>query len=69
VFQAKKLLSTLQRYALQQSKNIFTLDEIRQVARALGAGVGIETLVSSLNHEGFLLHKGGKVYQLQSADF
>jgi len=66
---AKRLVSTLQTLSVQQCKNIFTVDEIKQIGRALGMSGEMDNLISSLNNEGLLLHKGGRIYQLQSADF
>ncbi len=61
-------MAALQVMAEKQSKNTFTMDEIKQMGRKIGLASGIEGLVSSLNNEGFLLNKGGRVYQLQCVD-
>lgn len=67
--QAKRLVIALQRTAEVQSKNIFTVDEIKHSIHALGLKSSVDQLIAILNNEGFLLKKGPKVYQLQTTDF
>ncbi|KAK6983738.1 DNA helicase MCM8 [Biomphalaria glabrata] len=65
--QPKRFISGLQRISEQTYNNIFTLQQMRQVAKDLGLNVpDFEGFVSSLNNQGFLLKKGPKVYQLQT---
>ncbi|ODN04355.1 DNA helicase MCM8 [Orchesella cincta] len=67
--QAKKLVNVLQQQAVRQSKNIFTVDEIKSVAVGLGLLNDINSIIATLNNAGFLLKKGSKTYQLQTADY
>lgn len=66
----KKLISALQRISDQTYNSIFTIQQMRHIARDIGLQVmDFEGFISSLNNQGFLLKKGPKVYQLQTADY
>ncbi|XP_023328024.1 DNA helicase MCM8 [Eurytemora carolleeae] len=66
---AKRLVSALQREGERMQKNIFHLDEIKQIGRmAQIPGEKMFDLISSLNNQGFLIKKSGKVYQMLSLD-
>jgi len=67
--QAKQLVSSLQKLADQQSKNIFTINEIKSTIQKAGFKASPESLVSLLNNEGYLLKKGGNTYKLTVSDY
>ncbi|ESO83521.1 hypothetical protein LOTGIDRAFT_207337 [Lottia gigantea] len=66
----KKFIAALQRIAEQTYNSIFTVDQIRQIAKDINILVtDFEGFISSLNNQGFLLKKGQRVYQLQTFDY
>ncbi|KAL4224835.1 DNA replication licensing factor mcm8 [Mactra antiquata] len=66
----KKFIAALQRISDQTYNSIFTLPQMQQIAKECGLNIGdFGTFVASLNNQGFLLKKGPKVYQLQTADY
>ncbi|CAH1792022.1 unnamed protein product [Owenia fusiformis] len=67
--QAKKFIAVLQRVSEQTYNSLFTVQQMRQIAQEANIQVrAFEEFVSSLNNQGFLLKKGPRVYQLQTAD-
>ncbi|XP_071080734.1 DNA helicase MCM8-like [Haliotis cracherodii] len=65
--QPKRFVAALQKVAEQTYNSIFTVQQMRQIAKDLGLHVAdFEGFVASLNNQGFLLKKGAKVYQLQT---
>jgi DNA helicase MCM8 len=60
---AKRLASAIERKAESLQKNIFTVDEIKAIAVAMGVESGLERLIDVLNNDGFLIKKGPRVYQ------
>lgn len=68
--QPKRFIAALQKVSEQTYNSIFTMQQMRQIAKECGVQVlDFEGFISSLNNQGFLLKKGPKVYQLQTADF
>ncbi|KAK2158883.1 hypothetical protein LSH36_162g05033 [Paralvinella palmiformis] len=66
----KKLVALLQRESEKTYNSLFTVQEIRQIAQDAKLNIpDFEEFISSLNHQGFLLKKGPRVYQLQTAGF
>ncbi|XP_039594602.1 DNA helicase MCM8 isoform X2 [Polypterus senegalus] len=65
--QAKKFIAALNKISGQTYTNIFTFHQLRQIANDLQIKVAdFEGFISSLNEQGYLLHKGTKIYQLQT---
>lgn len=68
--QPKKFIAALQRISDQTYNSIFTIQQMQQIAKELGMNIGdFGSFIASLNNQGFLLKKGPKVYQLQTADY
>ncbi|CAG2189986.1 MCM8 [Mytilus edulis] len=68
--QPKRFIAGLQKVAEQTYNSIFTVQQMRQIAKDCGVQVlDFEGFIGSLNNQGFLLKKGPKVYQLQTSDF
>ncbi|XP_065348176.1 DNA helicase MCM8 isoform X2 [Cloeon dipterum] len=68
--QAKKFIGILQRKAELQTKSLFTVSEMKEVAAQARIVVpDFNNFVATLNLQGFLLKKGANIYQLQSADY
>ncbi|XP_032818836.1 DNA helicase MCM8 isoform X1 [Petromyzon marinus] len=64
---AKRFVTALARCSEQICNTMFTMQQLQQLARDIGLQVAdFEGFISSLNTQGFLLHKGSKVYQLQA---
>ncbi|XP_045612321.2 DNA helicase MCM8 [Procambarus clarkii] len=67
--QMKKFVAVLQKMSDKTYKSMFSIDEMRQLARQANVQVGdFGDFIASLNHQGYLLKKGPKVYQLLTAD-
>lgn len=67
---AKTFVSSLQRQAHNLQKNIFSIDEMRQVAQVSGVKVNnFLDFIESLNNQGYIIKKSARVYQLLSADY
>ncbi|XP_071552427.1 DNA helicase MCM8-like [Panulirus ornatus] len=67
--QMKKFVATLQRMSDSTYKSIFSIDEMRQLARQANIHIrDFGDFIASLNHQGYLLKKGPKIYQLLTAD-
>lgn len=65
----KKFVAVLQRMSEKTYKSIFTIDEMKQLVKQANIKVrDINDLIASLNHQGYLLKKGSRVYQLLTAD-
>lgn len=65
--QPKKFVAALQKMAEQTYNSIFTVQQMRQIAKDIGLQVmDFEGFINSLNNQGFLLKKGPKVFQLQT---
>jgi len=68
--QAKKFIGILQRKAELQTKSLFTVSEMKEVAAQARIVVpDFNNFVATLNLQGFLLKKGANIYQLQSVDY
>lgn len=68
--QPKKFVAALQKIAEQTYNSIFTVPQLRQISKDIGLNImDFEGFISSLNNQGYLLKKGSKVYQLQTADY
>ncbi|KAK3604621.1 hypothetical protein CHS0354_028978 [Potamilus streckersoni] len=68
--QPKRFVAALQKIADQTYNSIFTVQQMRQIAGDIGLYVmDFESFLSSLNNQGYLLKKGPKVYQLQTAGY
>ncbi|XP_013415383.1 DNA helicase MCM8 [Lingula anatina] len=68
--QGKRLIAALQKMSETTYNSLFTVQEMRQIAQSAGIQVrDFEDFISSLNNQGFLLKKGPRVYQLQTAGF
>lgn len=65
----KKFVAALQRMSDSTYKTLFSIDEMRQLARQVKIQVrDFGDFIAGLNHQGYLLKKGAKVYQLLTAD-
>ncbi|KAL1488055.1 hypothetical protein ABEB36_015424 [Hypothenemus hampei] len=63
-----RIVEILQKRSLSTSQSQFTLQEIKEVAETAGIPkTKFNHALESLNVQGFLLNKGGNVYQLNSA--
>lgn len=68
--QAKKLVAVLQRVYDQTYNALFTVQEIHDLATQANIRVkNLEDTIASLNNQGFLLKKGPRLYQLQTAGY
>lgn len=68
--QAKRFINALQRKAELQSKSVFTVSEMKEVAAAANVQVAdFFSFLSNLNNQGFIIKKGKQVYQLLSVDY
>ncbi|XP_072163403.1 DNA helicase MCM8-like [Diadema setosum] len=68
--QAKKFVAILNRVAERTYNNIFTVQQMRELAKEVHIQVSdFEGFVSSLNNQNYLLKKGPRVYQLQTTSF
>lgn len=68
--QAKRFISILQRHAELQTKSLFTVSEMKEVAAQARIVVpNFSNFIDTLNLQGFLLKKGANLYQLQSVDY
>lgn len=66
--QAKKFIAVLQRRSEMQSKSVFSVAELREVAQTCSVlGADFFDFINTLNTQGFLLKKGKQQYQLLSA--
>ncbi|KAI8477754.1 DNA replication licensing factor mcm8, partial [Branchiostoma belcheri] len=64
----KRFVAALNRVAEQTYNNIFTVQQMREIAQNCDVKVpDFEGFIASLNNQGFLLKKGSRVYQLQTA--
>ncbi|XP_049789773.1 DNA helicase MCM8-like isoform X1 [Schistocerca nitens] len=67
---AKKFIMALQRQAEVQSRSVFSVQELKEIAKLCVADVSDFTgFLSSLNVQGFLLKKGPQLYQLLTVDY
>ncbi|XP_054257104.1 DNA helicase MCM8-like isoform X2 [Macrosteles quadrilineatus] len=68
--QAKKFITALQKRAELQTKSVFSVTEMKEVAALAKIQIGdFYTFVSNLNTQGFLIKKGKHMYQLLSVDY
>ena len=66
----KKFIQALQRQADRLQKNVFTVDEMKTIAKMVNISVpNFMDFVFSLNNQGFLIKKSSKIYQLMTADY
>jgi len=66
----KKFIQALQRQADSLQKNVFTVDEMKTIAKMVNISVpNFMDFVFSLNNQGFLIKKSAKIYQLMTADY
>uniref|UniRef100_A0A0K2TGH0 Minichromosome maintenance 8 n=1 Tax=Lepeophtheirus salmonis TaxID=72036 RepID=A0A0K2TGH0_LEPSM len=67
---AKKFVIILQKQATRLRKNIFTVEEMRNIASSNGISTDkFYDFLGSLNTQGYLLQKSSKSYKLLSADY
>lgn len=67
--QAKKFVTALTRRAELQSKSVFTVSELKEVAQHASILVADFTnFLATLNIQGYLLKKGTQLYQLLSVE-
>ena len=65
-----RFVAELNRIAGETYNSLFTLQQLRGIAGDMGLRIdGFEDFVDSLNNQGYLLKKGARVYQLQTAGF
>nr|CAD7574505.1 unnamed protein product [Timema californicum] len=68
--QAKTFIAALQRRADGQSRSVFSVQEMKEVANMAGVQVtDFFSFLSALNVQGFLLKKGPNLYQLLTVDY
>lgn len=68
--QMKKFVAVLQRMSEKTYKSLYNTDEMKQLARQANIQVAdFGDFIANLNHQGYLLKKGPKIYQLQTADY
>lgn len=68
--QAKKFISALQRRAELQSRSVFSVQELKEVAQNASIVVAdFSGFLATLNTQGYLLKKGTQLYQLLSVDY
>ncbi|XP_069669025.1 DNA helicase MCM8 [Periplaneta americana] len=68
--QGKRFISALQRRADAQSRSVFSIEELKEVARLAQVQVSdFYGFLSTLNVQGFLLKKGSKLYQLLTVEY
>ena len=67
----KRLVTVLQRaYERRDYNALFSVQDMRDMAQQAGVQVDdFEGLVASLNNQGYLLKKGPRLYQLQTAGY
>jgi len=66
---AKKFLRAVELQAQRQQKKRFSVDELKQIATTAGVRVpSFHELLEKLNHQGFLLQKGQREYQIVPAE-
>ncbi|XP_066280875.1 DNA helicase MCM8-like [Branchiostoma lanceolatum] len=64
----KRFVAALNRVAERTYNNIFTVQQMREIAQNCDVKVpDFEGFIASLNNQGYLLKKGSRVYQLQTA--
>ncbi|KAM6956402.1 DNA helicase MCM8 [Aplochiton taeniatus] len=63
----KRLVAALNSHAQRTNQSLFEMQQLRSMARDLHIQVvDFEGLVNSLNEQGYLLKRGGRLYQLQT---
>jgi DNA helicase MCM8 len=68
--QGKWFITALQRRADIQSRSVFSVQEMKEVAEIAGIQVtDFYGFLSTLNVQGFLLKKASKLYQLLTVDY
>ncbi|KAJ9579973.1 hypothetical protein L9F63_004356 [Diploptera punctata] len=68
--QGKRFISALQRRAEVQTRSVFSVDELKEVARQANIDVtDFVGFLSALNNQGYLLKKASKLYQLLTVDY
>jgi len=66
---AKKFIRAVQLQAQRLQKHRFSVDELRQIGTSAGVRVpSFHDLLETLNHQGFLIKKGPREYQIVSAE-
>ncbi|RXG72457.1 DNA helicase MCM8 [Armadillidium vulgare] len=67
--QLKTFISALQRVSDSTYKSLFSIDELKNLASQINLKINnFGDFLSTLNHQGYLLKKGAKVYQLLTVD-
>lgn len=67
--QAKRFLTILHKKAEYLSRSIFSMAEMKEIAKSAGLEVGnFPSFIETLNIQGFLLNKGKEKYQILSFD-
>lgn len=68
--QGKRFISALQKRAEVQTRSLFSVQELKEVAELAGIKVSdFHGFLSTLNVQGFLLKKASKLYQLLTVDY
>jgi len=66
---AKKFIAALTRHAELTDKNVFAVEELKQVLASFGGRVpNFYDFLATLNTQGYLLKKAAKTYQLLCVD-
>jgi DNA helicase MCM8 len=60
----KNLMAVLNRKAYETGKKNFTMDQIEKFAYDINIREGVRELVDRVNNQGYLINKGGGVYQI-----
>lgn len=67
---ARKFVAALQAESVRCRSALFDKSTLRRVAESIGAsGERFETLLETVNYQGFLMKKGGRMWELASSSF
>lgn len=64
--QAKKLIKLMTSVASTKGDDCFTVSEIQQLCNKVKFSSSVDSLIATLNEQGFILKKGYQLYQLQT---
>lgn len=68
-FKVKKFITALQKVSELQSKSVFSIQELKEVAKNASVSTSnFLNFLTVLNVQGYLLKKGSQLYQLLSVD-
>ena len=66
--QARSFVSELHRLSESQGSSMFTLQDLTRVGLSMGIRAeGFDDFIESINHQGYILKKGPRLYQVQSS--